>query len=233
VVDCAGFTLEGGSMKSLRQAYHRVQRAGYSVTFHDPAILDVGLRRQLEELSFISRQGEAERGFSMTLSRLFDAEDTGLLLSVARDADGEPQAFVQWIPARDLNGWSLDVMHRNTDEDLPNGIMDFLVIETIGHVAAETGGGLDLNFAVLRGVVSGEHTGRLARWSRATSGGAAGRARIESLWKFNAKYAPRWVPRYVVLGSLDELAGQGLALAEAEGIAELPVLGRLLGRTSR
>jgi lysyl-tRNA synthetase, class II len=233
VVDCAAFTLEGGAMKSLRQAYHRVQRAGFSVSFHDPATLDESLRRQLTELSLASRQGEAERGFSMTLSRLFDPDDTGLLLSVARDAAGDPQAFVQWVPARDLDGWSLDVMHRNTDEDLPNGIMDFLVIETIGHVAAQTGGGLDLNFAVLRGFVSGEDTSWIARWGRATSGRAASRAQIESLWKFNAKYRPRWVPRYVVLGSLDELAGQGLAMAEAEGIADLPVLGRLLGRTPR
>jgi len=41
------------------------------------------------------------------------------------------------------------------------------------------------------------------------------------------------VPRYVVLGSMDALASQGLVLADAEGINELPVLGRLLGRTTR
>lgn len=233
IVDCAGFTLEGGSMKGLRQAANRVRRAGYSVTFHDPTELAADLRRQLEELAEVSRQGEAERGFSMTLSRLFDPEDTGLLVSVARDAADRPQAFVQWVPARDLAGWSLDVMHRNTAEDLPNGIMDFLVLETIGHVAAQTGGGLDLNFAVLRGVVSGERTGWLARFGRATPGASSGRARIESLWRFNAKYQPRWVPRYVVFGSLDEVAGQGLAMAGAEGIGELPVLGRLLGRARR
>jgi len=233
VVDCAQFTLAGGAMKGLRQAYHRVQRAGYTVTFHDPATLDPDLRRQLAELSVRSRCGEAERGFSMTLSRLFDQHDTGLLLSVARDGAGRPQAFVQWVPARDLDGWSLDVMHRNTDQDLPNGIMDFLVIETIGRVADDSGGGLDLNFAVMRAVVSGEHTGWLARLGRTTPGGASRRAQIESLWRFNAKYRPRWVPRYVVLGSFDAVARQGLVMADAEGIAEIPVLGRFLGRSTR
>ena len=233
VVDCAGFTLDGGAMKSLRQAYHRVQRAGYAVTFHDPSVLGGELSRQLVELAVRSRRGEVERGFSMTLSRLFDPQDTGLLLSVARDGDGVPQAFVQWVPARDLPGWSLDVMHRNTGEDLPNGIMDFLVIETIKHIAAAGGGGLDLNFAVMRSVVSGESTGWLARLGRTTPGTTPGRTQIESLWRFNAKYRPRWVPRYVVLGSLDALASQGLVLADAEGITELPVLGRLLGRTTR
>ena len=76
---------------------------------------------QLVELSIISRRGEVERGFSMTLSRLFDPEDTGLMLSVASDPAGKPRAFVQWVPAPDLQGWSLDVMCRNTDTDLPNG----------------------------------------------------------------------------------------------------------------
>ena len=233
VVDCAQFSLEGGAMKSVRQAYNRVGRAGYTATFHDPADLDAALDVELRELAAISRRGEAERGFSMTLSRLFDPADTGLLLSVARDADGVPQAFVQWVPARDLDGWSLDVMRRNTDADLPNGIMDFLVIETIKHVAAQGGGGLDLNFAVLRTLVSGERTGFLSRLTRAAPAAGSGRAEIESLWRFNAKYQPRWVPRYAVLGSIDALASQGLAMANAEGITELPVLGRFLNRTHR
>jgi lysyl-tRNA synthetase class 2 len=229
VVDCAAFTLEGREMRSLRQAQHRVQRAGYTVTFHDPAALDADLSGRLVELSIRSRRGEVERGFSMTLSRLFDPEDTGLLLSVARDAAGTPQAFAQWMPARDLHGWSLDVMRRNTDLDLPNGIMDFLVIEMISHVATR-GGGLCLNFAVMRTIVSGEDNGLLARLGRTTAGGALGGTQLESLWRFNAKYRPRWVPRYVILGSIDALPSQGLVMADAEGITELPVLGRFLGR---
>ena len=232
VVDCGSFTLAGGAMKGLRQAANRVRRAGYTVTFHDPARIEPDLARQLRDLSVISRHGERERGFSMTLSRLFDPEDTGLLLSVARNTDGVPEAFVQWVPARDLKGWSLDVMRRNTDPDLPNGIMDLAIIETIHHVAGH-GGALGLNFAVIRGVVSGERRGWLARLVRAAPGGTSARTEIESLWRFNAKYQPRWVPRYAVLGSIDTLASQGLVIADAEGIRELPVLGRFLGRRPR
>jgi len=183
VVDCAGFTLQGGVMKSLRQAYNRVQRLGYTVTFHDPATLDANLRRQLVELAVLSRRGDAERGFSMTLSRLFDPQDTGLLLSVARDGAGRPQAFTQWVPARDLDGWSLDVMRRNPDRELPNGTMDFLVIETIKHVATTSGGGLTLNFATMRTIVSGERTGWLARLGRTATVRGSGQAQVESLWR--------------------------------------------------
>jgi lysyl-tRNA synthetase class 2 len=125
------------------------------VTFHDPAALDDELAGQLARLATLSRHGEAERGFSMTLAGLFDPQDTGLLLSVARDADGTPQGFVKWVPVRDLSGWSLDVMRRSTAADLPNGVMDFLVIETIHHVSATSGGGLDLYFAIMRAAMSG------------------------------------------------------------------------------
>jgi lysyl-tRNA synthetase class 2 len=230
VVDCSAFTLEGRAMKGLRQAYHRVQRAGYTVTFHDPAALGADLRWHLKELAVIGRRGAVDRGFSMTLSRLFDPEDTGLLMSVAWDAAGKPQAFAQWVPARDLDGWSLDLMRRNGHTNLPNGIMDFLLIETIGHVAARGGGGMDLNFAVMRAVVSGERNGFLARLGRVTAGGTLGGTQLESLWRFNAKYQPRWVPRYIALGSIDALAPQGFVMADVEGITELPLLGRFLGR---
>jgi lysyl-tRNA synthetase class 2 len=232
VVDSAAFTLEGRAMKSLRQAYNRLHRAGYTVTFHDPTAINADLAGRLTELADIGRRGAVERGFSMTLSRLFDPEDTGLLMSVALDAEGRPQAFVQWVPARSLDGWSLDMMRRNSKVDLPNGIMDFLLIETIHHVASQGGGGLDLNFAVMRAVVSGERNDFLARLGRTTAGGALGATQLESLWRFNAKYRPRWVPRYVVLGTVDALAPQGVVMADAEGLTELPVLGRLLSRKS-
>jgi len=233
LVDCTAFTLAGGEMKSLRQAYHRVQRAGYTVTFHDPATVDVDLARQLLDLSKVNRRGEVERGFSMTLSRLFDPADTGLLLSVAWDAANKAQAFIQWVPARDINGWSLDVMRRNTDVELPNGTMDFLVIETIGYVADRGAEALDLNFAVLRSAVSDEHGSVLARLGRSTANAASAGAQLQSLWRFNAKYRPSWVPRYVAIGGIEALPRQGLAIVHAEGITEIPVLGKLLGGSRR
>ncbi|MET7402914.1 DUF2156 domain-containing protein [Dactylosporangium sp. NPDC005572] len=106
IVDCASFSLEGRSMKSLRGAYNRVRKAGYTVRFHDPATLPADLKGELRFLATQSRQGGAERGFSMTLSRLFEPTDTGLLLAVAYGPDGRPAGFCHWIPAADIAGWS-------------------------------------------------------------------------------------------------------------------------------
>ncbi len=232
VVDCRAFTLEGRARKSLRGAYGRVQRAGFSAEFVDVAGIDPGTRAALEEIATTSRRGEVERGFSMTLSRILDPADVEIMVTIVRDRAGTPQAFLQWAPATAVQGWSLDVMRHHQGVDLPNGLTDFAIIETIRHVAATGGRSLSLNFAVLRGVVAGEDTSPLARASRAALHRLSDRMQIVSLWRFNAKYDPTWVPRYVVMDSVEFAAAQGLVLVDAEGVTELPVVGRFLGRAT-
>ena len=51
---------------------------------------------------------------------------------------------------------------------------------------------------------------------------------IESLWRFNAKFDPDWVPRYAVYSAPEQLLTAALAVAEAESFWELPVIGRFL-----
>ena len=50
-----------------------------------------------------------------------------------------------------------------------------------------------------------------------------------TLSTFNEKFDPGWVPRYVVLDSVEFVATQALVLAGAEGVTEIPVIGRFLG----
>jgi lysyl-tRNA synthetase class 2 len=230
VVECQAFTLEGHARKSLRGAHGRVQRAGFTAGFARIAEIDAPTRAALEEIAGGGRRGEVERGFSMTLSRLLDPADTEMMVTIVRDRDGIPQAFIQWAPASSLDGWSLDVMRHNRGAELPNGLTDFAIVETIRHVAAAGGRGLSLNFAVLRGIVASEGGSPLARVSRAALNRFSERAQVVSLWRFNAKYDPLWVRRYVVMDSIEFVAAQGLAMADAEGVTELPVIGRFLGR---
>ena len=65
--------------------------------------------------------------------------------------------------ARASDGWSLDVMRRRLDaEDLPNGLMDALLVATSARWR-RGGGGLALNFAVMRQVLDPERLGRAGR----------------------------------------------------------------------
>ena len=92
-------------MKSLRGAVNRVAKAGITVEFHDgPTLPAAGAGGTARDRRGLAATGEAERGYSMTLSRLFDPADTGVLVSVARFADGRPAGFVQWTPAAPCRG---------------------------------------------------------------------------------------------------------------------------------
>lgn len=222
IVDVASFTLTGRAVKGLRQAVNRVERAGVEAVFIDPATAPQEVRDKVLSIADKSRQGEAERGFSMTLSRMFDPADTGLLMVMATGADGRVLGFIQWVPAADLPGWSLDVMRRDTAEDVPNGLTDFMIVKTIEHIGSEGAQGLGLNFAVMRDTMITPPEGAAGQVKRRVLDIVAKHSQLESLGKFNEKYDPAWVPRYVMRGSGDELLKQALAVAQAEGVIDVP-----------
>jgi lysylphosphatidylglycerol synthetase-like protein (DUF2156 family)/UDP-2,3-diacylglucosamine pyrophosphatase LpxH len=229
VVDCQAFSLSGKAMKSLRGACNRVSKAGYRVTVLPALQAGAELREQLEDLATQTRQGETERGYSMTLSRMFDERDTDLLLAVCTDPDGRPVAFNQYVPASHVNGYSLDLMRRTSDPDAPNGLTDFVIIETINWMAAQGLNGLGLNFAVMRAVVAGEAgSGPWHSAEKSVLHRFSDSMQIESLWNFNKKYDPQWRPRYSAADDLAHLPRTGLAIARAESVSELPVVGRFM-----
>src|SRR5215469_2073541 len=232
IANCQTFSLRGKKMKSLRGAYNRVSKAGYHVDVMPALDASPQLRRQLEDLATETRQGEVERGFSMTLSRMFDERDTGLLLAVCMSPEGKPVAFNRYIPASHINGYSLDLMRRTSNPDAPNGLTDFVIIETIHWMAERELTGLGLNFAVMRAVVAGENTS--GPWRSAQKSllhRFSDSMQIESLWNFNKKYYPEWRPRYSVADDRAHLPRTNLAIARAESVSELPVVGKFMKPT--
>lgn len=228
VVDVQRFSLDGGKMKGLRQAVNRVARNGYRVEFLDPARVTPELAGPLVQLMAKHRRGEAERGFSMMLGRIFDRRDNGLLLTVVYGPDGRPAAMCQFVPSRAIDGYSLDLMRRDPGEH-PNGLLDFALCSTIDHLRERGQRGLSLNFAAMRSTLEGETADRLThrveRWALRRMSGIL---QIESLWRFNAKYEPSWLPRYIVYDSAEHFAATVVAILRAESLSEVPVVGRLL-----
>lgn len=228
VVDLQRFSLGGGKMKGLRQAVNRVERYGYTVAFLDPTQVSPDEGAPLVDLMGRNRRGEQERGFSMMLGRMFDPRDTGLLLTVVYGPDGTPAAMCQFVPSQAIRGYSLDLMRRDPGEH-PNGLLDFALCKTIDYLVDKGEQGLSLNFAALRSTLEGESgdglTQRMERWAIRRMSGVF---QIETLWRFNAKYEPSWLPRYIVYDSPEHFAPTVVSILRAEALSEVPVVGRFL-----
>jgi len=228
VVDCTTFSLQGGKMKGLRQACTRMARHGYTVEFVDPATIDPAEVTKVVELIAKLRRGEGERGFSMMLGRLFNPKDQGLILTIVKDPEGNPAAVCQFLPSPAINGYSLDLMRRDPAEH-PNGLLDYALCSTIEHLRGLGARGLSLNFAAFRSVLDGERgDGTFTRVERWALKRLSGVLPIETLWKFNAKYEPAWLPRYLCYPAAESFVPVVAAILRAESLTEIPVIGRLL-----
>jgi len=232
VVEMAEFTLQGRAMRGVRQAVGRLERAGYSVRVRRVAEIDPVELERLGELARRWRGTETERGFSMALGRLGVDPDC-VLATAVQEVDGHHVVrgllhFVPW----GADGLSLDAMLR--DRDSENGVNE-LLISGVMHAGGDLGvHRVSLNFAVFRAALErGERIGAgpVAKWWAALLRWGSRWWQIESLYRFNAKFAPRWVPRYLVYSSARELPRVVLAAVEAEGFGgRPPALLRLLRR---
>ena len=215
-------------MKGLRQAVNRVARYGYTVRFLDPARLQPDDAAHMAELMAKSRRGKQERGFSIMLGRLFDPRDTGLLLTVVYGPDGTPVAMCQFVPSPP------SVATRSTScaatrRTIPTGSSTSRLCSTITHLKELGIRGLSLNFAAMRSILEGDTgdgvTQRVERWALRRLSGVL---QIETLWRFNAKYEPTWLPRYIVFDSAEQFVPVAVQIMRAESLTEVPVIGRLL-----
>ena len=218
------FSLEGRSMRAVRQAVNRVRRAGYT--------LDIARQRDLTPTELDEARATAEslrgedveRGFSMALGRLGDPSDPELVVARARDGQGRLVAVLTFVPwGRD--GLSLDLMRRSRDSE--NGTVEFVVVTLVERARSLGVTRISLNFAVFRSVFErGARVGAgpvLRLWHRVLL--VASRWwQIESLYRANAKYQPEWVPRFLCFRRAAELARVGMAALEAEAFVQFPRL---------
>lgn len=230
LVETADFTLDGRAMRTVRQAYNRVKRAGYEVRIRRHADIPADEMSELLRKADDWRDGATERGFSMALGRLGDPADGQCVMLECTDGNGDLRAvlsFVPWGP----NGLSLDLMRR--DRESENGLMEFMVIELLQRAKEIQITQVSLNFAMFRSVFergSKLGAGPVLRLWRSLLSFFSRWWQIESLYRANAKYRPIWEPRFMLFEKSADLPRIGIAAARAEGFLEAPGLPKWLHR---
>jgi lysyl-tRNA synthetase class 2 len=114
---------------------------------------------------------------------------------------------------------SLSAMRR--DAGTPNGLTEFMVVEAIRLLRERGARQLSLNFAAFARLLHSPR-GKRDRLLARLLGLADGQFQIESLYRFNAKFFPRWQERYLLYDGALGLPRAGLVTLIAEG--QLPKL---------
>ncbi|MFI0908537.1 phosphatidylglycerol lysyltransferase domain-containing protein [Streptomyces sioyaensis] len=231
IVDVADFTLSGRAMRNVRQMVKRIERNGYTTQVRRVRDLEPEELEHVQKAADAWRDTDDERGFSMALGRIDAVKDGDAVIATAHlaPAEGEEpglfgdlkalQYFVPWGP----DGISLERMRRDRSAD--PGMNELLIVAALQTAPDLKIKQLSLNFAVFRSYLErGEKLGAgpVMRITRGTLLFLSRWYQIESLYKFNDKFRPRWEPRFVVFRTTRDIPRIGLATMQAEGYLELP-----------
>ena len=209
----ARFSLDGRPIRKVRQSVSRLEKAGYRFEMHHPNEIDEELRRDLRTVSEKWRGRWPERGFTMAMDALFAYPDT--LVAIARDAGGAVGGFLQLVPSPACQGYSLASMRRR--RDTPNGLTEFLIVQTIEWARTHEVREVSLNFSVFAEYLRADRgllRVLLLRLDRLFQ--------LERLHTFNRKFFPNWRRRYFCVERWADLPAAGLAYLHAESLLTPP-----------
>ncbi|SEN05545.1 phosphatidylglycerol lysyltransferase domain-containing protein [Actinacidiphila rubida] len=230
IVATADFTLQGRAMRNVRQMVKRIERSGYECRVRRVRDLDEDEKHRVRLAADAWRGTDTERGFSMALGRFGEVADgDSVVVTAHKEREpgaphpelGDLRAVLHFVPWGD-DGMSLELMRRDRAAD--PGLNELLIVAALQQAPELGVRRVSLNFAMFRSALArGERIGAgpvlrgwrgllvfLSRWFQ-----------IESLYKFNAKFQPEWVPRFLVFPNSRDLPRIGFAIMQAEGFVTL------------
>jgi lysyl-tRNA synthetase class 2 len=229
IVETGKLSLEGRAVRKLRQSVTRLSKAGYETSLRRHEELSEAELRELEAVSDAWLDGREERGFSMAMEGLRGTHHAGSVFLLARNGEGRLDGFLHFVPAHGRAAMSLGFMRRR--RDTPNGLTEFLVVRAVEALREKGIEELSLNFCAL-GRWLREPARLRERVLARIAGPFDGLFQIESLLRFNAKFATRWSARHVAFSRWTALPRVALAALEAEGQLPKPSLPAALRRAA-
>ncbi len=221
VIDIEAFSLEGRAIRKVRQSVNRLRGAGYRSEICTLDQIDPSTMEQMQHLLRVGRIGDAERGFAMGMDGIRGVLERDTLFVLARDERSNLRGVLHFVPCYGRPAMSLSIMRR--DPTSPNGLMEFLVVAAIEAMRERGLAEVSLNFATLSRYMHDPH-GVFERLVAIVAHRLDGYMQIESLYRFNVKFQPRWNPRYLTYEGRTGLLRAGLAALWAEGQIPKPQL---------
>lgn len=193
VVSLAGFSLEGGARRELRQARHRAQNDGLSFEVVPPTAVPA-LIDELRQVSdaWLAEKRTREKGFSLGY---FQPAYLARFPCALVRLDGRIVAFANVLASAGRHELSIDLMRHRTEA--PKGIMDYLFIELMLWGAREGYGQFNLGMAPLSGLESHPLAPLWHRLGILIFRHGEHFYNFEGLRAYKNKFAPVWRPKYL------------------------------------
>ena len=221
IVRPADFSLEGRTIRKVRQSVTRLHKAGYTCRVLRAGELGPHGWEQVEQISEAWLDGAPERGFSMAIDDMRAPEHATAVLALALDPEGQVAGFVHLAPVPAAAGLSLSTMRRLPDT--PNGLMEFILCETFAWAREHEIERISLNFAAFGELLRAEGVlGRRQRVLRFALGKADRYFQVERLLAFNRKFLPLWEPRYAAFESYSDVPIAALVTLSLESLLIWP-----------
>ncbi|MGB4946110.1 MAG: bifunctional lysylphosphatidylglycerol flippase/synthetase MprF [Candidatus Competibacter denitrificans] len=191
-VRLADFSLDGKARKTMRNNVNRLEREGYRFEVIEPAAVPA-LLPQLRQLSdaWLSGKNSREKGFSLG----FFNEDyvcSGAVAVVWHAA--QAVAFANLWQA---GGCELSVDLMRYPPDSPNGLMDYLFIQTMLWGRAQGYEWFNLGMAPLAGLQNRSFAPLWNRFGALVFGGGETFYNFRGLHQYKDKFSPEWEARYL------------------------------------
>jgi lysyl-tRNA synthetase class 2 len=214
VIDVQSFSLEGRPIRKVRQSVNRMSKAGYSAEVADVRDLDRATLSALAAVVESGRHGAPEIGFSWAMEGFDCALSEETVVVYARDGGGAIRGLLHFVPCFGRNALSMSLMR--TEADTPNGLTEYLVVKSIELLRERGIAELSLNFSLGARYLREPET-RKDRVFQKLAQVFNPVLQMESLYKFNAKFFPRWEPRYGAVARYSGIPRALFALGVIEG----------------
>lgn len=189
VIDLDAFDLSSPKLSDIRHSVTRMTREQVIYEWYSAANLPWSILSEIDNLhrTWISQKNMPPLTYSMEYYP-FPVEDEVVILAI-KNPRGDIWGALSFLPYGEGKGMALDFMLRSNDAK--NGMMEAAIAQAANHFRSQGIQNLNLGLAPLA------NTSKvfLALFNNFNQF-----YRFKSLYKFKDKFAPVWVPKYIVTG---------------------------------
>lgn len=201
--------------KKVRRAERYIQNLGIESRIYKRRDLPSSYLSQLQDISreWLADKGGKEKRFTMTLGRIPSEMDPDCEIVLALQQD-TVIGYLSFVPIYASKGLSLDAARKK--KDVPNGLTEFLLLQSLEYFKLNGFEMVSLNFATFNYSSDAIQKSISKFFITSFYKLLSTISMTNTLYAFNNKFLPEWQERYIVFEKKRYLPNYLFAIAKVE-----------------